>query len=534
MKNIILFFLKTKKIIKDLLFVLKKNIFSNIFYIVLILKKKSLKKRIIKIFNSKKILNGPYKSIYIKSANWRADDDLPKLLGIYEKEIQNQIILLCKKIKLKYLVNFGASEGYHLISLIKKKYFQRAYAFEVDRLVKKKLIENINLNNLSKKIKVFDKANFKEVFNNLNNFELKKTLFLIDIEGGEYSLFNNKNLKNIKSSFFLIEMHRQSRYNFKFMQFLKKFFKIKLINQSERNPHEIKKLENFNDNEKWIMMSETRPFKMNWLLLYPKNVIISSLICIFINSQTLYSHEKNLEIYNFHGSDRYFPYLHKQYYYPKFIWDEFYEINKETWGDNTNGNLQLIPEKIGQVNHITGEKIKNNNIKLLPKQMIWSLQRHNYGQVEFRSIEFTSSFTDEVSEEKFWGFGDPGEGYAAGFNITKTNNTNNVLELLVVNHNIRRSKLIKWDPKYNGARFIINWTKNEINFIIILLDATETLLAGQFKNQNIDNNIKKKSLPPNIYDVEFTIPNIGMEISVHNYAGSDLILKHVKYDAINF
>jgi hypothetical protein len=261
------------------------------------------------------------------------------------------------------------------------------------------------------------------------------------------------------------------------------------------------------------------------------NVLQAALLLFFLNFQTLLSKEKNLEIYNFHGEDRYFPYLHKQYYYPKFIWDEFYSIDKETWGDNTNGNLKLIPENNPQTNHITGEKIKNNNILLLPKQMIWSLQRHNYGQVEFRSIELSMPFNDGGEEQKFFGFGDPGEGYAAGFEISKINN-NNLLEMVVINHGVRRSNSIKWDPKYNGARFIVNWTKNEINFIIILLDATQTLLVGQFKNQII--NDKKTSTLPNINDIEFAIPNIGMEISVHNNAGSNLILKHVKYDAINF
>jgi hypothetical protein len=275
MQNLTLIFLSINKIIKEIKFVSKKNIFSNIFHIILILRKIILKRRIKKIFNSKKILNGPYKSTYIQYANWRCDDHLPKLLGIYEKEIQKEIILLSKKNKLKYLINFGASEGYHLISLIKKKYFQYGYAFEIDKLVKNKLINNIHHNNLTKKIKVFNNANFLDVFNNLNIHQLKKSLFLIDIEGGEYSIFNSQNLEYLKSSFLLIEIHKVQKKNIKtFENFLKKYFKIKIIYQSERNPNEIKKLENLNENDKWIMMSEARPYEMKWFLLYPKNVIL--------------------------------------------------------------------------------------------------------------------------------------------------------------------------------------------------------------------------------------------------------------------
>jgi hypothetical protein len=262
-----------KRIILDIIFVLNKNIFSNIFHIVLILRKRSLTKRIIKEFNSKKILNGPYKSVNIEYKNWRCDTHLPKLLGIYEKEVQKEIILLSKKFKLKYLVNFGASDGYHIISLIKKKYFQYGYAFEIDKIAKNNLISNVYNNKLKRKIKVFNNANFIDVFNNLNSHQLKKTLFLVDIEGGEYSIFNIKDLKKLKSSFFIIEIHKTLENNCKtYESYLKKYFKIKIIDQSERNPHEIKKLKNFDDNDKFIMMSETRPYEMKWFLLYPKSI----------------------------------------------------------------------------------------------------------------------------------------------------------------------------------------------------------------------------------------------------------------------
>lgn len=265
-------FLRIKKLFQLIKFFLKKNFFSNIFAIVLILKKISLKNRIKKIFNSEKILDGPYKSIYIQYADWKYDNHLPKLLGIYEAEIQKEIIQLSKKNKLKYLINFGAAEGYHLISLIKKKYFQYGYAFEIDKLVQKKLMTNIYNNNLTKKIKVFNNANFLDVFNNLNNHQLKKSLFLVDIEGGEYSIFNKKNLKYLKSSFFLIEIHKRQDNNIKnYENFLKKYFKIKILIQTERNPHKLKKLENFSENDKWIMMSEARSYTMKWVLLYPKN-----------------------------------------------------------------------------------------------------------------------------------------------------------------------------------------------------------------------------------------------------------------------
>ena len=49
------------------------------------------------------------------------------------------------------------------------------------------------------KVKIFGEANFKEVKKNLNIPELKKTLFLVDIEGDEFNLFNKITLYKSKS-----------------------------------------------------------------------------------------------------------------------------------------------------------------------------------------------------------------------------------------------------------------------------------------------------------------------------------------------
>ena len=45
------------------------------------------------------------------------------------------------------------------------------------------------------------------VLKEFNHDQLKKTLFLVDIEGYEFSLYNLDNLNFIKESFHLIENH---------------------------------------------------------------------------------------------------------------------------------------------------------------------------------------------------------------------------------------------------------------------------------------------------------------------------------------
>lgn len=241
-------------------------------------KKTLLAKDIIKL--TKCIVeSGYYKSLKLKvDYNWNKDniDISSKLLGCYEQQVQEKIIELKKKYKLKYLINFGAAEGFHALGLIKNNYFRKALCFEIDKLTRNILIDNIKINKINKKILIFSKANFKDIANNLNAIKLKKSLFLVDIEGEEFNLFNQKNFDYYKNSFLIIENHQKFFRNKKlknvFFKFINKNFKVKILNDGSRNPNLIKKLENLNDDEKWLLMSENRPSRMNWIILIPKSV----------------------------------------------------------------------------------------------------------------------------------------------------------------------------------------------------------------------------------------------------------------------
>jgi len=135
------------------------------------------------------VCNGYYKSLKLKAGEKNNRIDISsKLLGFYEQQVQEKIIELQKKYKIKYLINFGAEEGFHALGLVKNNYFRKALCFEIDKLTRSKLIDNIKINKISKKILVFSQANFKDIVNNLNSTQLKKTLFLVDIEGEEFKL----------------------------------------------------------------------------------------------------------------------------------------------------------------------------------------------------------------------------------------------------------------------------------------------------------------------------------------------------------
>jgi len=237
-------------------------------------KKFNLYKKISKI-TKHKVVNGYYKSLILsKNYSWnKYNVDLSsKLLGCYEEQVQEKIIHIKKKNNLKYLVVFGASEGFHALGLIKNKFFSKAFIFEKDDRSRKILINNSKINKI-KKINIFAEADFSSIASFLNK-NAKKTLFLVDIEGEEFNILNKKNLPYYQNSFLIIENHANLIKNSKlkniFFKLINKNFNVNYLENGSRNPHKFKYLDFLDDDEKWIIMSENRPCAMNWLILSPK------------------------------------------------------------------------------------------------------------------------------------------------------------------------------------------------------------------------------------------------------------------------
>lgn len=185
-----------------------RNIKINIRFSTVIDNKKKKVLKIILLHSKKKIINGPYKNVKFHYESKWDELYLPsKYLGLYERQIQIKIIELKKKYKLKNIINIGAAEGYHIVSLIKKKIFKSGIAFETDKHSQVLLKKNLQLNFIKRKVKVFGHANFNILKESLKNIELKKSLFLFDIEGNEFSFINKKNINFFRDSILIIENH---------------------------------------------------------------------------------------------------------------------------------------------------------------------------------------------------------------------------------------------------------------------------------------------------------------------------------------
>ena len=219
-----------------------------------------------------KIMYGNYKGTkMLINKSWNSYDLPSKYLGTYELEVQNLIIQSQKKNKKKYFINLGCGEGYHAICLMKKKVFQRFIGFEASDVAQSFLKKNLSINKMGQKAIIFKKENSNFLNNKVfEKYKLKDSFFLIDIEGAEFQILNPINIKKLRKSKLIIEIHDFYKNPKNLIRNLKKFFRLKTISTENRNIDEFKILEHMHDNEKWLLMSEGRPKKMEWIFCEPK------------------------------------------------------------------------------------------------------------------------------------------------------------------------------------------------------------------------------------------------------------------------
>ena len=237
-------------------------------------KKNNLSIEISKI-SKNKIMYGPYSGTkFVSNYEWSKLDISSKLLGIYEEHIQNKIVKISSKKKFDYFIDLGAAEGFHIISLIKKNYFKKGLAFELNSDTREILKKNAKINNVENKIKFFGKAEPSSIIKILKNNNKKKLFFLIDIEGHEFSLFSKDFCEAFSKSTIIIEEHDFNVKNKKiilaYRKNISKYFKVFNLKDVSKKPFNFTILDKYSDDEKYLMMSEGRPKTMNWVLLKPR------------------------------------------------------------------------------------------------------------------------------------------------------------------------------------------------------------------------------------------------------------------------
>ena len=218
------------------------------------------------------IIDGIYKGTKLTYSSDYFIAKPAQLLGCYEKEVQEEIYNLTKKNNLEYFINLGAGEGYHAIGSKVANLFKYFFCYELDKSNQKTIKKNFQLNGINENIQIFSKADIDFLKYLENKINFSKSLFLFDIEGDEFKILDKRNIEIIKNSYLIIELHHfySSKIEVdEFYELLHKFYNIRTCKTGNRIFSKFKKLDKFNDDEKWLMMSESRPATMDWIICEP-------------------------------------------------------------------------------------------------------------------------------------------------------------------------------------------------------------------------------------------------------------------------
>ncbi len=153
------------------------------------------------------VRHGPFAGMkLLKDASWGAGDQGSMLLGFYEKEVSESLLEVPECYKT--FVDIGAGNGYYGVGLIRADKFSQALCFELTEYGRRTIRRLAALNAVVEKVTVFGAAeeNFVDLIQD-HGATLDECVFLIDIEGAEFSILSRDVFRNLKDSIIIIEQH---------------------------------------------------------------------------------------------------------------------------------------------------------------------------------------------------------------------------------------------------------------------------------------------------------------------------------------
>jgi|GEM_PF-343111 len=197
---------------------------------------------------------------------WSDGDITPKLLGVYEQELQASIARLAEG-EIGAIVNIGAGEGYYAIGLALRCPDVPVHAFEADPREHAVIRHNAEANGVADRVHVHgacvadDVAALADAHGRL--------LVICDCEGFETALFATQGVAAaLRHSDLVIECHDFADPGCTPAVFasLWRTHVIEVVYAGGRDPCAFPMLARFSDRDRWAAVCENRPRLMNWLV----------------------------------------------------------------------------------------------------------------------------------------------------------------------------------------------------------------------------------------------------------------------------
>ena len=198
---------------------------------------------------------------------------IPKLLGIYEKELHEAVQSACR-LGFPLIVDVGAAEGYYAVGMALRNPTARVEAFEMDPEGFRALKRMSEINGTTDRVTVHGKCEPADLELTLRG-ELGRKLLICDVEGYEEVLLDLEAVPSLISTWVLVELHEFIRRGIGSLlkERLSQTHRITHIWQDDRSRTEYP-FQTFGTTVlprrylDWAV-SEWRPERMSWLWMEP-------------------------------------------------------------------------------------------------------------------------------------------------------------------------------------------------------------------------------------------------------------------------
>ena len=206
-----------------------------------------------------------------KAMFWGVADRACMLLGMYEREVQQALVNLLKTRKI--FINLGAADGYYGVGAIVGGLCRKSVCYELSPVGRHVISEVANSNNVIDNVTVRGRADASFI-NHFSDSELRSAVVLIDIEGGEFDLLSTDVLQHLRNTPLIVELHeafipKGSAKADALTSLASRWFNVSELTTGDRNPNAYSELASYSDNDRWLIASEGRPYRMKWLLMEP-------------------------------------------------------------------------------------------------------------------------------------------------------------------------------------------------------------------------------------------------------------------------
>jgi hypothetical protein len=219
------------------------------------------------------IAYGLFKGMKLTTSNsWDPFSKINQILGTYEEHVLQELLYFKEK-GINCFIDIGAADGYFAVGMAYSQTFENIYAFEISRLGQEIILDTATQNQCEQLITINGEANSSTIAELI--WQHKQAVFLIDIEGAEYTFLNLEMLDLLKNCCVICELHPwliEKGYELQniLLSTASERFDINIIKREVYRPNNYEEFDDFTDEERLIAVGEGRHKNMQWLVLKPK------------------------------------------------------------------------------------------------------------------------------------------------------------------------------------------------------------------------------------------------------------------------